>query len=566
MKGPQPPNSGSSAEEPEATIIVAASGGDYTTINAACAAAGAGDIIEARAATLGGTFNDATAVTITNSGGTNNRIVVRGRTGDTVKITGSAGGTGNDSYGVRITGNWWDFGQNILIEGDALPNASNIARGVRIGGSNNIIRASATKCNLHAVWIEAGINNVVRDGYSYICGGLDDGDPTGPNDYGDVLEFQVAGATPGTIYKRAGCSGGHGILGMQSADGIFISHVRGENLWSEESDLRHSGVTTDGNRVSTMAQNCKNMVLEDFVYGPIGEPYEADNTQIIRCSGDYFRVRRGLLIGNRSGGPAINTNCPNGQVARYLYYIYLTLTDNDGSGLYTVGPGASNDTATWHDHVFYNCLFWNNCLNPQSTPLGFQIRMIYDGADQHWSDVLKLYGCAFPTGSTFRFTNGRNNANEDVTLAFMEANYPASYANNILISDPLFVDDTMPRVTRQAVFDMSMISTPYANFRPQNSALNASGVSITQVNGAVDNNTTVVVDNARPFHAGDFSDTVPGDTIFIEGFGVAIITNITGTTTLTVDRAVTCADNAEVFLGGSGSPSIGWYQSAGYYG
>ncbi len=151
-----------------ATTIVAAAGGDFTSFHAAIAAAAPGDVIEGQAATPGGTFDDLTGVTANVDGANGNPIVIRGRVGDTIKISGTVAGNTH----VQWNSDWLDFGENILFEGSAKPGTdqttggkSDTDRSIILDGSNNILRGSHRNSNLHSVWNSGANNRIIGPGY-----------------------------------------------------------------------------------------------------------------------------------------------------------------------------------------------------------------------------------------------------------------------------------------------------------------------------------------------------------------------------------------------------------------
>ncbi len=549
---------GAVSERPEADTIVAASGGDFTNINAALAAASAGEIIEVRAATEGGSFSDTVGVLGTVSGTNGNEIIVRGRAGDDIRITGTTG-SGNSEANVRLNGDYIDFGENILCEGDDSPNQSNVMRSVFVAGDNNTIRVGATKANLHAVWIDGGANTVVRDGYQYIIGTLDTGSG---NDSGDGIENQTTGAL--TVYRWRGACGGHGLMGIQNTGNVWVDRVRGENLWDQEDDRLHTGVTDDGNRVVTWAESFDTGVFQNSVLGPIGQPYDTDSVQIIRLAGKDIRFRYSLVIGNYAGAMGIHTNLPGGDDygADGLYFTYLTVTEIDGAA-YACNGGGEDTVGDYQNINLANCLFWDLRRNPESGKDNNDLYFETSSADgRSFEDVFTIRNCAFPTGANIRVVD-QATGTTDYTVT--ELNALSNCSGNIEISDPLFVDDTVPRVSRPlSPFEDTDITDPYANFRPTNSAVLGTGTHLTQVNGAVSSSNTVTVDDAGWFQDGDHSGTIPGDTITITGAGTVTITNISGNV-LTVDQTISCSDNANVYLGDSETPNMGWYQSSDLY-
>ncbi len=539
-------------------FIVAASGGDFTNFNAAVAAASPGDIIEGQAATPGGTFEDTVALLANNSGTSGNNIVIRGRAGDTIKISG-VGGSGGNAYNARLNGDYLEFGQHILCEGTGSPDQSNVGRSVFVAGDNNIVWANCTRANVHAVWIDGGSNTVVRGGYQYIIGTLEKDNGT---DGGDGIENQTTGNL--TVYERVGACGGHGLMGVQNTGDVWASRLRAENLWDQEDDRLHPGVTTDGNRVMTWAESFDNGVLSHSVLGPIGQPYDTDAVQIARLAGKDIRANYCLLIGNASGGMGINANLPNGELygASGLYLNYLTITQIDGAAISFSGGGEA--TVTNYENVnIANCLFWDLRRNPETgkdnNDLYFETA---SGNGRTFENIFTIRNCAFPVGARIRVAD-LNSGTTDYTVA--QLNALPNCSGNIEITDPLFFDNTVPRVPRPVPeFDISMIADPYAAFRPTNTAVLGVGTSLTTTASAVNDSVAVPVADSGWFQAGDFSGLILGDDIYIEGFGTTRITGIVGSTLLVAD-SVTCANGAAVYMGTSDSPNIGWYQQAGLY-
>ena len=558
------------SESSEADRTVCASGCDHTSFDAAMDAAADGEIIEGRAATAGATFTDNTAVNTANSGAANLLIVTRCRAGDTCLITGSAG-AGADAYAVQITGNYHDFGKNITIQGGGLPGESDIGRGVRLTGSNNIIRELyVTKANQHCIYVLQGANNTVINSAGYLCGGLRN---AGGTDFGDVIEFQT-GATPGLIYGWNGAAMGH--AGMQEARNLFIVKFRQENKWDQESNYLDPGDLTHGDRVLALSESMQNTVLQGFVMGPQAQAYDTTGSQVLRIAYQDGKVRRGLIIGqNDTTGAGINTNFGAGDYGASVRAVFLTVTDHRGPCVGFGGNTLATGAFTEARLEIYHSLFWNCIQNPGGGAKNdHMLTFEFCGAtcpgaqaDQTKCSVYGSYGNAYPEGSTFYYKNRVTGAVTISTVDEMETDCPNDWVGNIEIGDPLFVDDTIPRVTRPVtIFTDSMITTPYANFAPQNAnLLNVAGLpGVTKISGAAAS-ATFDVDSSKSFHAGTTQGgvTVPGDTICIEGVGTRVISAIVDANTITTTASVTASDDTKIFLGDDCTPNIGFYQGDG---
>jgi hypothetical protein len=564
MKGPRLPDQGSEVVEPATITVVANGSGDYTTIQAAVDVAVAGDIIEVRANTVGGTqeFNESV---VSQAAGTNgNLIKLRGRSGDTINVTGVST-VGGSSGVVHMVHQWLDWGDDMTAKGQMPWNTNPCQRTIHITASNIIDRFGAEEGKIHTHWVHNNVTNCrVTGGYGYWNGTLDDGE-TPVSDGGDGCEIN-SGSSDSMIDHFCGSVGGHAVLATQGADDCLAAYVWVESLWDSVSDWNHPGVTTDGNRVWAISGDQDGWLVDTAVLGPNGIAYDSPQVPTSRFLSGNGIYRRTFVTGNQSGGTCqgiINSGVgrPHNQ-----YYYHCTFAKSDGPGMTFKNNTAGANGSLFGPFQVRNCIFSNLRNNPFSGNFDYEITFEYKSANnegtEHWTDLLFVDTCAFDANTDLvRIIDQDNGANSFTsTIADMETNFPANFSNNVF-GDPNFVDTTTPRVPANTRFADAGFATVQSNWTPQLAGLLNAGKHLTLVNGAVAGDTAVTVDDAGWIATSDVGGgALAGDpifTYFIEGHGAVEFVSKAGNV-LTADQNVTCANNAKIWLGDSSTPNIGW--------